>query len=244
MLDKKIWVANRFREILTTTRPEQWRHVPGLENPAELGTRGISCQDLQASLEWKQGPAWLAKPQVEWPARSFKLQEQEQEDFSQGVARVGSKEQRETLMMTTREEAGKLPVMVTESPKDPLSRIQDKAGSIEKMVGATILFKHKEKGGGLPVKTPERIEAALNQHIKVVQRLYYQAELEALEAGEGLLKSSSLLKVTPILDEQGLMRAKGRVPLGTTRDPPIILPKQAILTKLLMVQAHHQKCAH
>lgn len=243
VLDKKIWVANRVREILTTTRPDQWRHVPGLENPADLGTRGISCQDFLASLEWKQGPAWLAKPQEEWPARSFKLQEQEQEEFASGVTKVGSKEQRETLMMVARDEAVKPTVLTTESPKDPLSRIQDKAGSVEKMVGATILFKYKEKNAGLPVKSPERIEEALRLHIGLLQRLYYQAEMEALEAGEGLLKSSSLLKVTPFLDEHGLMRAKGRVPLGVTRDPPIILPKQAPLTKLLMMQAH-QKCAH
>jgi hypothetical protein len=42
----KPFVANRIWEIQRTTSPEQWGHVPGTENPADLPTRGLSVADL------------------------------------------------------------------------------------------------------------------------------------------------------------------------------------------------------
>ena len=37
----KIYVANRVAEILETTLPSDWRHVPGVLKPADNGTRGL-----------------------------------------------------------------------------------------------------------------------------------------------------------------------------------------------------------
>ncbi len=42
----KPFVANRIGEIQRTTSPEQWHHVPGTMNPADLPTRGLSAADL------------------------------------------------------------------------------------------------------------------------------------------------------------------------------------------------------
>ena len=38
----KPFVANRIDEIQQTTSPEQWRHIPGTVNPADMTTRGLS----------------------------------------------------------------------------------------------------------------------------------------------------------------------------------------------------------
>ena len=45
----KTFVANRIGEIQRLTNPEQWRHVPGELNPADLATRGIKVSELVQS---------------------------------------------------------------------------------------------------------------------------------------------------------------------------------------------------
>lgn len=42
----------------------QWRHVPTTENPADLGSRGASFEQLLGL--WWNGPAWLLEPKS-WP---------------------------------------------------------------------------------------------------------------------------------------------------------------------------------
>ena len=39
----KPFVANRIGEIHRSTNPEQWRHIPGDINPADLLTRGLTA---------------------------------------------------------------------------------------------------------------------------------------------------------------------------------------------------------
>ena len=45
LLSFKPFVANRIGDIQCTS-PKQWRHVPGMENPPDLPTRGLSAADF------------------------------------------------------------------------------------------------------------------------------------------------------------------------------------------------------
>ena len=58
--DKKqpIFVANRVAEILDSSTVDQWRHLAGAENPAGLGTRGHSINELIQS-DRINGSDWL-----------------------------------------------------------------------------------------------------------------------------------------------------------------------------------------
>lgn len=55
----KQFVANRVVEIRTLSNSNNWSHVPGCENPADLVSRGTSLTKLAKSKLWKQGPSWL-----------------------------------------------------------------------------------------------------------------------------------------------------------------------------------------
>ena len=63
----KIFVSNRVASIRRVSSPEQWRFVPGKQNPADLATRGMPAVDACSSKEWYHGPSWLADRQ-KWPA--------------------------------------------------------------------------------------------------------------------------------------------------------------------------------
>ena len=55
------FVANRVAEILDTSTVDEWHHVEGAKNPADLGTRGLSFDDI-ANSNWIKGPDWLLQP--------------------------------------------------------------------------------------------------------------------------------------------------------------------------------------
>ena len=63
---QRVFVGNRIAEILDTTVDSQWKHVSGIKNPLDIGTRAISFEELN-SCERLIGPAWLKQPETEWP---------------------------------------------------------------------------------------------------------------------------------------------------------------------------------
>ena len=55
----KTFVANRVQEIQQLTQPGVWRHCAGVDNPADLCSRGSSADQLISSSLWWSGPEWL-----------------------------------------------------------------------------------------------------------------------------------------------------------------------------------------
>ena len=63
----KPFVANRVIEIQSLLDPNVWHYFPGLHNPADLPTRGLSVNILLDSQLWWRGPSWLQESEVDWP---------------------------------------------------------------------------------------------------------------------------------------------------------------------------------
>ena len=59
----KQFVSNRVKKILSK-RDIVWRHVPGKENPSDVGSRG--CDGDQLDELWWKGPEWLSSCE-QWP---------------------------------------------------------------------------------------------------------------------------------------------------------------------------------
>ncbi len=53
------FVANGVSEILETTTPDQWRHIPGEMNPTDHCSRGIQPADLNTEHRCFRGPLFL-----------------------------------------------------------------------------------------------------------------------------------------------------------------------------------------
>ncbi|XP_045026644.1 uncharacterized protein LOC123470452 [Daphnia magna] len=64
-----VFVANRIAEILDSTTPPQWRHVPGVLNPADECSRGLCPSELDPNHRWYRGPEFLVLPPEQWPAQ-------------------------------------------------------------------------------------------------------------------------------------------------------------------------------
>ncbi|XP_046550437.1 uncharacterized protein LOC124260222 [Haliotis rubra] len=68
-----VFVGNRVQQIREHTTPDQWRHVKGVDNPADEASRGVSAQNLATST-WLSGPRFLCDP-------NFDIDNQECERF-------------------------------------------------------------------------------------------------------------------------------------------------------------------
>ena len=74
---QQVFVANRVGEILDQSTVDEWRHVKGSMNPADIGTRGVTLEQLRES-EWLNGPAWLQDEPENWPEQQLVEHEDEQ----------------------------------------------------------------------------------------------------------------------------------------------------------------------
>ena len=55
---QKRWVANRREFICKVSSPSSWNYVPTEINPADIGTRPVTVEDLEKS-RWTTGPEFL-----------------------------------------------------------------------------------------------------------------------------------------------------------------------------------------
>ena len=61
----KQFVQNRVNEVRSLTEETMWNHCPGLENPADIGSRGKVASKLNSNQLWWRGPWWLSE--TNWP---------------------------------------------------------------------------------------------------------------------------------------------------------------------------------
>ena len=63
----KQFVANRKSEVLSLSKSANWHHCLGIDNPADIGTRGMLPSELLQSKLWWTGPEQLKGPKENWP---------------------------------------------------------------------------------------------------------------------------------------------------------------------------------
>jgi len=62
------FVNSRVLDIRRITTPDQWFHVPGHLNPADLASRGLTAEQLCKSALWFKGPTFLTdRARETWP---------------------------------------------------------------------------------------------------------------------------------------------------------------------------------
>ncbi|XP_050745938.1 uncharacterized protein LOC122817929 [Drosophila biarmipes] len=93
-----------------------------------------------------------------------------------------------------------------------------------------------------PIQVSE-FQQALFALVRMVQQEVYSEELSRLRSNKFLSKHNKLSQLSPFLDDEGLIRVKGRLKnalqLSISQRTPIILPKAHHLTILVIRNAHH-----
>lgn len=96
---------------------------------------------------------------------------------------------------------------------------------------------------GIAIPTPAERAGALTFWIRDAQITEYGTEYAALQQKEPIARNSKLAEMTPFMDSEGIIRARGRLSassLSYDQKHPIIISASALLTKRLIKLAHLQ----
>ncbi|MEE4247202.1 MAG: hypothetical protein V2I33_17455, partial [Kangiellaceae bacterium] len=226
----KQFVANRVREIQELTEPSRWAHTPGVDNPADLLTRGCSAGRLVNSELWWEGPRWL---QTRLPCADPIPPSETDIELCVDEARASD------VALVTHHAPEIFPV--------------ERWGTFSKAVRVVAWVMKFVRNVRAPVVkrdlsgdlSREEVAAAKVILLKEEQKRCFSAEYEMLLRGQGLHKGSPLFKLNPTKDTDGLLRMKGRLQrsdLSYDEKHPIILPRSHC--SLLIVHAEHHLLKH
>ena len=184
---QQVFSANRVAEILDTTDVSQWKHVSGINNPADIGTRAINIEEPKRS-ECLTGPAWLKQPESEWPEQVNLVFASDEENIPASLFATQTEEKKAVIQW-------------------------ERFSNFNRLVNAVayvrpVMSKHKPATLIVSVEEREKAKATI---FKLLQQEQFSEEMKSLRAEKKIPKSSKILQFSPFLKEEGLIQAKGRI---------------------------------
>ena len=91
-----MFLANRVLEIQDTTDVSQWKHMSGINDPADIGTTAISIEEFKRS-EWLTGPSCFKRPENEWPEQVNPIFASDEESIPSSVFMIQAEEKKDVI---------------------------------------------------------------------------------------------------------------------------------------------------
>ncbi|KAI5717607.1 hypothetical protein M8J77_008525 [Diaphorina citri] len=223
------YVANRVVEINKLADGCKWYHVPTSENPCDCASRGLLPQQLVSHPLWWHGPQFLSSPDHQWPSGQ-----------GQNVNEVPElKKSVKTLVVTDSATA--------ESSNDLHDSFQkySQLSKVQRVFAYILRFIHNVRNRHAKLQGPlqvDELNSSLDLLTKLEQAFHFKQVLTSLK-NDSPLKDASLRKLTPFIDDAGLIRVGGRLhnaDLPYHRKHPLLLPKVSHLANLLCDHYHIQ----
>jgi len=185
----KTFVAHRVQLIHLKSRTDSWRHVNGMENPADLCSRGCSSEDLIDANLWWNGSPWLSGPQSSFPGEQEAIIEPDDPDYW--------KESRAGQVLITLEKGPPPPTVIK------LERFRKWSRAVRAMAYVRRAF-HKNPDGKYRKDdlSFDELQVAKMDIIRQVQRESFPTEFLALQDGQRPLRSSQLTGLRPYFDQR------------------------------------------
>ena len=229
----KPFVAHRIGEIDELSDLSQWRWVPTADNPADAATR-VQASPMDSELTWLGGPKFLERPEHDWPVEREPSTESATPDIEMKTEFLGA---------TTDKPQLALPDISRFSSWIRLARVTGWVVRYVRNLKAKISRKPLINGE----LRPNEFRRAQHLWWLKAQADTYSTEIVDLNTSSNVQKSSRLYTLSPILDEEGIIRLSGRIRTAPVGSPivldPVILPPDHALTRLLL-QHFHTCCGH
>lgn len=196
--------------------------MPTADNPADCAFCRIFHAQLGSHHIWWHRPQWLFQHSTCWPHRSFPA-----------IIDVDLEER--VLAHNCRKSDISLTELLTHH------------SILLKLLRVTAYCQRFIQNLQTPVEhrmigtlTPVELQGAKHFWVRTVQK-YHFPEVAILHSGQEVPAKSSLFKLSPFLDANGLLRVGGRLRhalIHYDEKHPIILPKESALSKLIVSHVH------
>ena len=253
----QLFVKNRVDKIQRDSDPSWWRHCPGIDNPADLASRGATAEALINSKLWWEGPPWLVKEKANWPTdKDYTISEDEEFEIAS--------ERKRTVTITL---AG---VNTVDERRKGVDWELDRISHWNQLIRRAAWMQRFGRYGRLDrpedeVNGKTRVRTNFNGQLKEhwlnclraeeireaelfilrgLQQECYPESYAALENKETLHQKNKILKLRPVWDGRDrLIRVTGRMELAIREEqlaPPILLPPNHPILDLLIRYTHER----
>ena len=225
----KPYVANRVSRIVDRIAPNRWRHVSGVDNPADCASRGIFPSELLQHDLWWRGPNWLLLDPSSWP---------------QGLIRhphSSSEEEREICFTNITEDHD----MIQLNHFSSYTRLKRVTAWMMRFINNCRAQHSSSSRLSGPLSATE-LTIAEALWLSKAQLHNFHSEAQALKNNNLISDSSCLRTLHPFLDSSGLLRVGGRgsnSQFAYSQRYPVIIHGQHPLTRLI-VRAEHIRLLH
>ena len=217
------FVQNRVNEILRLTTREQWNHCPGVENPADLGSRGVTATTIKNSSMWWQGPEWLSRMPDEWPSMNV-------EPTPESQVEIRASRRVNTLLAVEKKKCS-IASIIDVNAYSSCTKLFRVTAYVYRFARNLKLKVKKVKNLAFGNLTATEVDEAENLWVK--------------EAQSGLTDQKNFTQIKRDLglysDEDSVIRCRGRIPetvMEYKEKHPAFLPRDHHLTNLVIEQCH------
>ena len=162
-----MFLANRVGKILETTEVSQWKHVSGINNPADISAREISIGELER-CERLTGPAWLKRPESEWPEQVNLIFTSDKENIPSSVFMIQAEEKKAVVQW-------------------------EQLSNFNRLVN-TVAYVQRALKPAVPVVSNEEREEEKATIFKFLQQEEFGEEMKSPKAGKEIQKRSKILQ--------------------------------------------------
>ncbi|XP_053698731.1 uncharacterized protein LOC128745678 [Sabethes cyaneus] len=253
----KPFVGFRIGEILSRTNLSDWRWTPTKLNEADRLTKWRRDAELESNSSWFKGPSFLYQDEANWPQQTAPVNTNEElraqflfhdlvvQDTLVDVHRFSKWNVLVRTVACVCRFGSNCRRRMKGDPIETLKATKNQAKSLMSVRWSAVRTPLKQ----------EEFEQAERYLLRAVQAEAFGDELKTLLKNRNrptsewivLEKSSPLYKLTPLVDENDVIRMEGRTEkaefLPFDLRFPVILPKDHHVTELI-VQHYHERFGH
>ena len=227
----KQFVYNRVKKIQESTKTLPWRHVPGVENPADLPTRGVKPNELLnigENFTWKHGPHWLSQDENSWPKDLKIVDTEESMTETKIFHRKGFKNEL-NLKVSGKRAENYISSIINPEKFSRLKRLLRVTAYVKRFI-YNARNPTKKKFGDLEI-----------EDVREAEKLWVKDMQGTLIKDKNFDKLEAQFKIYE--DSDSFLRSKGRIEnsdfsLETT--DPLVLPKHHHVVQLMIWDAHER----